>query len=161
MKQWLSPWVYLAGAISFAGTAIHVGAILGGPSWYFFFNAPPAVIKSALSGTLLAPLSAAAIAGAMAICAAYAFSALGHIRPLPLLRLGLATIPTICLLRALVLISLAMSHPELRNTFEVVAALAWGLAGIGFALGFSVAGKQPPYPSVKGTGLRPAPYVER
>jgi hypothetical protein len=37
--------------------------------------------------------------------------------------------------RALLLPPLAMTHSELRNTFEVVAALLWGLAGIGFALG--------------------------
>jgi hypothetical protein len=149
MKQWFTPWVYLAGAISLVGAGIHIGAILGGPSWYAFFNAPPAVVESARSGTPLAPFSAAAIAGAMAICAAYAFSGAGYIRPLPRLRLGLATIATICLFRALALIPLAMSHPELRNTFEVVAALVWGLAGVGFALGLSVAGRQLPNPSVK------------
>jgi hypothetical protein len=33
---------------------------------------------------------------------------------------------------------LAIPHPELRNTFEVVAALVWGLAGLGFAVAFTL-----------------------
>ncbi|MBL8299413.1 MAG: hypothetical protein JNN30_13830 [Rhodanobacteraceae bacterium] len=143
MKRWLILWVYLAGAIALAGVAIHLGAILGGPAWYAYFGAPPVVVESARSGTLLAPISAASIAGAMAICAAYAFSAAGSIQPLPLLRLVLAIIATICLLRALILAPLAILHPELRNTFEVVAAMVWGLAGVGFALGLAVATRRP------------------
>lgn len=33
--------------------------------------------------------------------------------------------------------ALAVAHPELRNTFETVAAIVWGLAGAGFALGYA------------------------
>ena len=61
---------------------------------------------------------------------------------LPLLRTGLAAMAAICLVRALLLPPLAMTHPELRNTFEVVAALLWGLAGIGFALGVKAAARR-------------------
>lgn len=129
-------WIGLAAAIAVLGVAIHLGAIAGGEQWYAFFGAPPTVVASAREGTWLAPAGAAAIALLMGVCAAYACSALGLTRRLPLLRPMLATIAAICLFRALVLIPLAIGHPELRNLFEVVAALAWGTAGIGFAFGF-------------------------
>ena len=129
-------WIYLAAAIATLGSAIHIGAIFGGADWYAFFGAPPRIVESARTGTPLAPLSAAAIAGLMALCAAYACSAAGLIRRLPLLRLMLAGMAGLCLLRALVLPLLAIRHPELRNTFEIVAATVWGLAGAGFAVGF-------------------------
>ncbi len=129
--------IYLAAAISLAGAAIHVAAIIGGPSWYLFFGAPPRIVDSARAGTWLAPVSAAAIALLMAICAVYACSALGLVRRLPLLRLALAGIAAICLLRGLVLVPLAFTHPEVRTPFEIIAALVWGTAGLGFAAGFS------------------------
>jgi hypothetical protein len=136
MKNLHARFTLLAVAISLVGVAIHVAAIVGGPSWYAFFNAPPQVVASARSGTWLAPTSTAGIAVLMGICALYACSALGLVRPLPLLRTMLAGIAAVCLLRALVLVPLAFTHPELRNLFEVIAALTWGTAGIGFVAGF-------------------------
>jgi hypothetical protein len=137
MKRFPALWIYLAAAIAVVGVTIHVGAIVGGAPWYVFFNAPPFVIASARNGTWLAPVTAAAIAALMGICAGYAFSALGLIGRLPLLRPVLAGAAAICLIRALVLLPLAYSHPELRNVFETVAAVIWGTAGIGFAVAFS------------------------
>jgi hypothetical protein len=131
--------VYAAAAISLAGAAIHVAAIVGGPSWYQFFGAPPRVVDSAHAGTWLAPVSAAAIAFLMGVCALYACSALGLVRRLPMLRLTLAGIAAICLLRGLVVLPLAFTHPALRTPFEVIAALVWATAGLGFVAGFFAA----------------------
>lgn len=128
--------IYLAAGISLLGAAIHIAAIIGGPSWYAFFGAPPEIVASAQAGTWLAPVSTAGIALLMAICAAYACSALGLLRRLPLLRTTLAGIAVLCLLRALVLVPLALIHTELINLFEIVAALVWGMAGMGFVAGF-------------------------
>lgn len=125
-------WVHLAGAIAMVGAAIHVAAIFGGVEWFVFFNAPSPVVASARAGTWLAPVSTSVIAALMALCGAYAYAALGLIRRLPLLRLMLAGMAAVCLLRALVLLPLAVTHPELRNMFEYVAAVLWGLAGAGF-----------------------------
>ncbi len=131
-------WVYLAAAIAVGGVAIHVGAIFGGPSWFEFFNAPPSVVASAHDGTWLAPISALIIAALMAVCALYAGSAAGLVRRPPLQRFGLASMAAVCLLRALILPPLAIGHPELRNTFEVVSALIWFAAGVGFSVGFRI-----------------------
>lgn len=132
-------WVYLSILIAMAGVLIHVGAAIAGPSWFEFFNAPPSVQASARAGTWLAPASALAIAALMGACGAYAASALKLIPRLPLLTAGLAGMSAICLIRALLLPVLAISHPELRNTFEIVAAIVWGAAGVGFAVGWQAA----------------------
>lgn len=138
-------WVYLAMLIAIAGMAIHIGAIFGGPSWFSFFGAPPSIVASARAGTWLAPVSALIIAGLMALCALYAASAVGLVRRVPLLRFGLACIAVVCLVRALLLPVLAVHHPELRNTFQVVSALVWGSAGVGFAVGFCITKAGPNY----------------
>lgn len=143
MKQSSIWWVYSAILIALAGVVVHVGAVIAGPSWFTFFNAPPSVVASARAGTWLAPASALAIALLMGICALYAASAIGLVGRVPLLRLGLAGMATICLVRALLLPVLAVGHPELRNTFEVVSAVLWGAAGLGFAAARRVAKAEP------------------
>lgn len=139
----------VAAAIAAVGAMIHIAAIVGGPSWFEFFGAPPAVVASARAGTWLAPVGSLVIAGLMALCAAYAFSALGRVRRLPLLRLGLFAIASVCLLRSLALPLAALRWPQLINTFELVAATVWGLAGLGFALGCWDLGRRRP-------GLQPS-----
>jgi hypothetical protein len=133
------PWIQLAATIAIIGALIHVAAIPAGPAWYAWFGAPPAVVASARAGTWPAPVGAFVIAFLMATCAWYACAALGVVRRPPLLRTGLATMAAVCLVRALLMAPLAVTHPELRNAFEVVAALLWGLAGVGFALGAQAA----------------------
>jgi hypothetical protein len=92
--------------------------MIGGPSWYAFFGAPPQIVASAQAGTWLPPLSTTAITVLMGMCAAYACSALGLVRRLPLLRTMLAGIATVCLLRALVLVPVAFTHPEMINCLK-------------------------------------------
>lgn len=132
-------WIYAAILIALAGVIIHVGAVIAGPTWFEFFNAPPRVVASARAGTWLAPISALTIAGLMLTCAIYAASVVGIVRRPPFQRLGLLAVAVVCLLRALVLPPLAIYHPELRNTFEVVSALIWLTAGVGFLIGFRIA----------------------
>jgi hypothetical protein len=139
MKKYSIASIYLAILIAIAGVVIHVGAVIAGPSWFAFFNAPPQVLASARAGTWLAPISALVIAGLMGICALYAASVVGLVRPPPLQRAGLLAMAAVCLLRALILPPLAINHPELRNTFEIVSALIWFAAGVGFAAGFRLA----------------------
>ena len=134
----------LAVAIAAAGVLIHVGAILGGPAWFIFFGAPPVIVRSAEAGTWLAPVGSLLIAAAMGLCGLYAASALGWVRRLPLLRAGLAAMAAVCLLRAVVLVPLAWWHPVLLNTFEVTAALVWGLAGLGLAQAYRLAARPDP-----------------
>ena len=127
--------VHLATFIAIAGAMIHVAAVFGGPSWYALFGAPPVIVTSAQAGTWLAPVSALVIAVLMTTCSLYAASAAGLVRRLPLLRLGLVSMAVVCIARGLLLPAAALSHPELLNTFEIVSAFIWFVAGMGFAVG--------------------------
>jgi hypothetical protein len=132
MKKLAIPLVYFAGITSAIGALIHFAAIAGGTGWFIFFNAPQQVVASSRAGTWLAPLSTSILGLLMAVCAAYAFSALGRLPRLPLPRLMLAGMAGGCLLRAAVIVPLAINHPQLRTTFELISAVIWGLAGAGF-----------------------------
>ena len=79
----------------------------------------------------------------MAVCAAYAFSALGRLPRLPLPRPMLAGMAGVCLLRAAVIVPLAINHPQLRNTFELISAVIWGLAGACFLVACLTPVRQP------------------
>ncbi|HEY2346923.1 MAG TPA: hypothetical protein VGH80_13780 [Xanthomonadaceae bacterium] len=129
-------WSLLAGCGASVGALIHIAAVLGGPSWYVFFRAPPFIVASARAGTWPAPTSALAIALAMGICAAYAFSAAGRLPRLPLLRTGLAIVAVVCLLRGVLLVPFVVLHPSLVDTFAVVGSLVWLAVGACFALSF-------------------------
>ncbi len=131
--------VVVAVFISSCGVVIHIGALFAGLSWLTFFNAPTTVVESYKSGTWLAPASCLAIASLMCTCAYWSASTLAWVRRPPLQCTGLAAMATVCIVRALLLPMLAFSHPELRNTFEVVAAIVWGLAGTGFAASLMLA----------------------
>ncbi len=128
--------------IAAAGVVIHIGAVFGGASWFEFFRAPPRFSTSAREGTWLAPVAALVIAALMGSCGYYAASALKLVPRPPLQRPGLAVMAGACLIRALLLPLLGTTHPELWNTFEVVAALIWGCAGIGLAVAFSCTGNR-------------------
>lgn len=127
--------VVLAILISLAGVVIHLGALFAGLSWFVFFRAPRSIIESYQAGTAFAPAITLVIAALMGTCGYYAAAVFDWVRRPPLQLVGLATMATICIVRALLLPVLAVPHPELRNTFEIVAAIVWGLAGAGFAAG--------------------------
>lgn len=121
------------------GVLIHLMALIAGPGWFAFFGAPPAIVRSAENGTWLAPLATLAISVGMGLCGLYGASALGWMRRLPLLRLGLGVVAATCLLRAVAVVPLFVWRPVLLNTFEVVAALVWSLAGVGFVSAWRLA----------------------
>jgi hypothetical protein len=142
MTSTRSAAIHLAVIIAAVGAAIHLGAIVAGPSWVVFFHAPPAVVASARAGTWLAPASCLVIAASMGACGYYAASSLGLVPRPPLQKAGLAAMATVCLVRALLLPVLAVAHPELRNRFEIVAAIVWGLAGCGLAAAFDLVARR-------------------
>jgi hypothetical protein len=137
MNRMRNVWIHLAVLIALAGVVIHLGALLAGPSWFAFFHAPQIFTESARAGTWLAPVGGLVIAGLMGSCGYYAASALGWVPRPPLQRVSLGLMASVCLVRALLLPVLAVGHPELRNTFGIVAALVWGTAGIGLAVAFT------------------------
>ncbi len=114
-----NPWLVAAGALSAAASAAHLAIIVGGPCWYDFFGAGPRMVRLAEQGSPKAALITFGIAAVLTVWAAYAFSGAGLIPRLPLLKLGLAAISAIYLLRALGYI------PALYATGAPVGAFAW------------------------------------
>lgn len=114
-----NPWLAAAGALSAAASAAHLAIIVGGPRWYDFFGAGPRMVRLAEQGSPKAALITFGIAAVLAVWAAYAFSGAGLIPRLPLLKLGLAAISAIYLLRAVGYI------PALYAAGAAVGAFAW------------------------------------
>ena len=114
-----NPVLLTAGVLNAAAALLHLGCILGGPAWYRFFGAGEGMARAAARGDPKAALITLAIAAVLAIWAAYAFSGAGVIARLPLLKLGLAAISVVYLLRAIGYI------PALYATGAPVGTFAW------------------------------------
>lgn len=95
-----SGWLLTAGVLSACGAALHLGCVVGGPSWYRFLGAGERMAKLAEQGSLEPALVAMFIAAVLGSWAAYAISGAGLLPRLPFLRPILVIITAIYLLRA-------------------------------------------------------------
>lgn len=136
-------YIILTGIIAVIGAILHIAILFGGPDWYAFFGAPDGLVRMARSGNLRAPISCLIITGILSVFAAYAFSAAGLIKRLPLLRVISGLIGTVLIMRGLVFIPLILWKPEVlsgicdcRNIdmFIVVTSLICLAMGIGYAM---------------------------
>ena len=132
------------GLAACAGSVLHIAILFGGPDWYAFFGAPSGLVEMARVGNLRAPISCLVIALILAILAAYAFSAAGLIRRLPLLRTGLVLMAIVLILRGVLFIPMILWFPgslsricECRSvdTFIVLTSLLCLAMGIGYMVG--------------------------
>jgi hypothetical protein len=130
----ISKFLIIGGIIAGLSAIWHLLCIIGGPSWLAFARAPAAVIESSRQGTLLAPIAAVIIAGLMFACTAYAFSSVGLIRKIPLLKSALVTISLICLLRGLIVVP-RLVEISFSDTWQVVASSVWFFVGVCFLMG--------------------------
>jgi hypothetical protein len=131
-----NPWLIAGGWLSVAAALLHLACIPGGPDWYRFFGAGEPIARAAERGMWMPHLMAAAIAAMLGVAAAYAFSAAGSIRRLPLLRTGLVVISIVYLLRGLVVVAPSvMSRPDLSAQFMLWSSLIVLLYGICYAVG--------------------------
>jgi len=130
-----SPWLIAGGILSLAAAALHVGVILGGPSWYRFFGAGEAMARAAERGAWQPTLITMGIATVLAIWAAYAFSGAGVIVRLPLLRTALVAISAVYLLRGLVLFHAMIFMPAAVTPFLVWSSLIVLVYGVTYAMG--------------------------
>jgi len=144
MSQFSKSYLFWVGIAASAGALLHIAIIFGGPDWYAFFGAPQALVELARSGHPRAPISCLVIAGVLSVFAAYAFSGAGAIRRLPLLRLVLASIGSVLILRGLLFPLLILWRPDSLShicdcrsvdTFIVVTSAICFFMGIGYALG--------------------------
>lgn len=120
-----------AGVIALASAIWHLLCILGGPSWFAFARAPQLIIDSSVQGTLLAPIGTIIVASLMFASAVFAFSAVGIIHKVPLLKPALITIATLCTLRGLIAIPTFTTSNGV-DVWQIVASSVWLYVGICF-----------------------------
>jgi hypothetical protein len=118
--------------------------MFGGPDWYAFFGAPRGLVEMARAGNIRAPISCLVIAAFLTLLAAYAFYGAGVIRRLPFLRLGLASIAAVLVLRGVLFVPLIVWRPSALSgicdcrtvdTFIIITSVLCFVLGVGYALG--------------------------
>ncbi|KZN54775.1 hypothetical protein [Pseudoalteromonas luteoviolacea] len=108
----------------------HMACIPLGEACYRAQLAPEFLIEAAKQGTLLAPVATVFVSGLFGLCAAYALAGAGYMKRLPLTKLALITIATLCTLRGLAGMGLSFVLPELVTLFSVVASALWFICGV-------------------------------
>lgn len=125
----------IGGAIAAGGGLLHVACVAGGPKWYQFFQAPPAIVQSAQQGTWLAPVSTIALGAAMVLAGAYAVSLAGLGPRLPFARTAVAAVALVCALRVVGTALVLVRRPDLFTPFETVASAVFLTVALTYAAG--------------------------
>jgi hypothetical protein len=129
-------WLLSAAWLSIAASLLHVACIIGGPAWYRFFGAGEKLARAAERGSAVPAIMTAVIAAILATWAAYAFSAAGLIRPLPLRRTALVAIATVLFARtALAFVPSAWAPENNTTAFIFWSSFACFVLGLCFAVG--------------------------
>lgn len=132
----------IGGVATAAASLLHVGIIIGGPAWYRFFGAGERMARMAERGSPYPALVTAWIAAVLGVWALYAFSGAGVIRRLPWLRVILALIAAVYLLRGILGVPavLLVDDPYTswlrgKMTFMVVSSAVCICLGVCYAMG--------------------------
>jgi hypothetical protein len=128
-------WLIVAGILSVAASLTHLAIIVGGPDWYRFFGAGERMARMAERGAWAPNLFALGIATVLMIWAAYAFSAAGLIRQLPLARTALVLISLVLMARALAYFVRDSWRPDLSHSFMLWSSLIVLVLGLCFVIG--------------------------
>jgi len=126
----MNRWLVAAGVLDGVAALLHLGCIVGGPTWYRFFGAGDAMVAMAERGMMRPTLITLTIATILAVWGAYAFSGAGLLPRLPLLRPALFAIAAIFLARAAALPLLFSVMPDRSSAFlwtSSAIVLAFGI----------------------------------
>lgn len=124
--------------IAFSTAIAHLSCIYFGPSCYTAQMAPKAIIASAKSGTLLAPIGTIAVSALFVVIGLYSLSAAKLINNLPLEKVAIYVISTMCIIRGILGIQLAIRHPERMDFIATTASIIWLVAGCLLLSGFKI-----------------------
>ena len=130
-----NPFLFIGALLSAIAAVLHIGIIVKGAPWYRFFGAGEDFAKAAEQGKLWPHLATFGIAIVLAAWSAYAFSGAGLIAPLPLLKLALAAITTIYLLRGAVLFPILAFARNKATPFVIWSSVICLVYGIVHAIG--------------------------
>lgn len=115
--------------ISLLVVIAHMSCIWFGPECFEVQRAPLSIIQSSKDGTWFASVGTSVVSILFLTCAFYALSGGKIIRRLPLLKMGIYTIGTICIARAILVLPLLYKYVHLRSFFEISACIVWFLCG--------------------------------
>jgi len=147
MKPIAKACFHLGALGSIAASLTHIWAIFSGPDAYASLGAPPDVVESATLGTWYAPTITMGIATVIFGWALYAWSALGILPRLPLLRAGLFAVAFVLIMRGLIIFPLMFLIPDQLNAFGYWSSLICFALGACFAIGLFLAWPQLRKPS--------------
>lgn len=133
------PWLLMAAWMSVAASVLHLACIVGGPDWYRFFGAGEPMARAAERGSSVPAILTLGIAAVLAGWAAYAFSAAGVVRRLPLIRTALVAIAAVLLVRSGMVVIPSVWAPEHSMAFKIWSSLACFILGLCFAVGVLLA----------------------
>lgn len=126
----------LAAAICcFAAALAHLGCIVFGGDWYRFFGAGEQMARMADQGLWYPTIVTCVIVTVLLVWALYGLSGAGAMKPLPLTKLALILISSICLIRGVSFVRLMPLFPENSLTFWLVSSGICWFIGCLFALG--------------------------
>ncbi|RUO25522.1 hypothetical protein CWE09_01935 [Aliidiomarina minuta] len=128
--------------IAIATAIAHLSCIYFGPQCYAAQMAPYAIIESAKSGTLLAPLGTIVVSFLFAVLAAYALSAARLIRKLPLLSVGIYSIAGLCTIRGILPLQLWLRQPDRVSDTVLYVGFVWLAVGLFCFFGFRAMNKK-------------------
>jgi hypothetical protein len=130
------PWLLAAAWMSIAASLLHIACIFGGPDWYRFFGAGEGLARAAERGSPVPAIMTGVIATILAGWAAYAFSAIGSVVRLPLIRTALIAIAAVLLARSALGFVPSAWEPENRTfAFMFWTSFVCFIMGICFAVG--------------------------
>lgn len=128
MKQ--NSFLLYAGCGTALTSMLHVAMIIGGADWYRFFGAGEGMAQLAESGSTYPALITGVIALILTIWACYAFSGAGIIKRLPFLKLVLALVAAIFIIRGVFGIPIViytddpyLDELESKMTFMIFSSL--------------------------------------
>lgn len=129
------PALFVAGCLSAIAALLHVAIIFGGPDWYRFFGAGETMARMAERGSPRPTIITLAIATVLAVWALYAFSGVGLIGRLPLLRLGLVIVSGVYLVRGMGVFMLMPWQPGMATPFWIWSSSIVLIYGVTYAIG--------------------------
>ena len=134
MEQDVNRWLLAGAALSALAALLHLAVIAGGPDWYRFFGAGERMARLAEAHSPVPTVVTLGIAAILAAWSAYAASAAGLLRPLPLSAAALVAITAIYLLRGLAVLPVALA-PALRTPFNLWSSAICLAIGLVHAVG--------------------------
>ncbi|MGY4396833.1 hypothetical protein ACVWZA_002018 [Sphingomonas sp. UYAg733] len=128
-------WLIAAGTLDALAALLHLGCIVGGPSWYRFFGAGEKMARLAEHGFWRPAIITIGIAAMLGAWSAYAFSGAGLTPRLPLLRPALIAIAAIYAVRAAALPVMLAAMPDRSATFLMWSSAIVAVFAIVHAIG--------------------------